>query len=252
MHDAVLAAANPAFGRYDDYRPAVENISLPPTLLSRFDLIFVLKDRPSEDKDASLIKHILNLHQRGKQGFKPPIERRLLRKYIAYARKNRDPKMTNEAKEKLLDFYLEMRRASNDEGPPISITPRQLESLIRLSEAFARAALKEQVTEREAELAIQLVKSSIQQVGIDLETGRIDIDLMITRKPMSLREKMKAVLDAVRDIEEEKTVASLEDVAERLEDTGMDRKEIERVLLQLKRKNQIFEPKQGYYKTVRL
>ena len=106
--------------------------------------------------------------------------------------------MTDEAKEKLLDFYLEMRRASNDEDPPIAITPRQLESLIRLSETFARAALKEQVTGREAELAIQLVKSSIQQVGIDLETGKIDTDLMITWKPRSLRENMKVVLDAVR------------------------------------------------------
>lgn len=106
--------------------------------------------------------------------------------------------MTDEAKEKLLDFYLEMRRASNDEDSPIAITPRQLESLIRLSEAFARAALKEQVTGREAELAIQLVKSSIQQVGIDLETGKIDTDLMITGKPRSLRENMKVVLDAVR------------------------------------------------------
>jgi len=91
-----------------------------------------------------------------------------------------------------------MRRASNDEDSPIAITPRQLESLIRLSEAFARAALKEQVTGREAELAIQLVKSSIQQVGIDLETGKIDTDLMITGKPRSLRENMKVVLDAVR------------------------------------------------------
>jgi len=106
--------------------------------------------------------------------------------------------LTDEAKEKLLDFYLEMRRASNDEDSPIAITPRQLESLIRLSEAFARAALKEQVTGREAELAIQLVKSSIQQVGIDLETGKIDTDLMITGKPRSLRENMKVVLDAVR------------------------------------------------------
>jgi len=127
-----------------------------------------------------------------------------------------------------------------------------IESLIRLSETFARAALKEQVTEREAELAIQLVKSSIQQVGIDLETGRIDIDLMITGKPRSLRENMKTVLDAVRDVEEEKTVASLEDIIERLEGTGMGREEIERVLLLLRRDGQIIEPKQGYYKTSRL
>jgi len=248
----VLAAANPTFGRYDDYRTAVENISLPPTLLSRFDLIFVLKDRPSEDKDASLARHILNLHQRREKEVEPPIKRKLLRKYIAYARRNCNPKITDKVKEKLFDFYLEMRKSSSGESSPIAITPRQLESLIRLSEAFARAALKEEVTEREAEMAIQLVKSSIEQVGIDLETGKIDIDLMMSGKPRSLREKMKAVLDAVREVEDEKTVASLEDVVERLEGTGMGREEIERVLLLLKRDDQIIEPRQGYYKTARL
>jgi len=196
--------------------------------------------------------HILNLHQRGREGFKPPIERRLLRKYIAYARRNCNPKMTNEAKEKLFDFYLEMRKSSSGEGSPIAITPRQLESLIRLSEAFARAALKEEVTEKEAEMAIQLMKSSIRQVGIDLETGRIDIDLMMTGKPRSLREKMKAVLDAVREVEDEKTVASLEDIVERLEGAGMDRDEIERVIQLLRRDGQLIEPRRGRYKIARV
>ena len=248
----VLAAANPAFGRYDDYKTAAENINLPSTLLSRFDLIFVLKDRPSEDKDASLAMHILNLHQRGREGFKPPIERRLLRKYIAYARRNCNPKMTNEAKEKLFDFYLEMRKSSGGENSPIAITPRQLESLIRLSEAFARAALKKEVTEKEAEMAIQLMKSSIRQVGIDLETGRIDIDLMMTGKPRSLREKMKAVLDAIREVEDEKEDASLEDIVEQLEGAGMDRDEIERVIQLLRRDGQLIEPRRGRYKIARV
>jgi len=248
----VLAAANPTFGRYDDYRTAVENINLPPTLLSRFDLIFVLKDRPSEDKDASLARHILNLHQMGEKGAKPPIERNLLRKYIAYARRNCNPKITDKAKEKLFDFYLEMRKSSGGENSPIAITPRQLESLIRLSEAFARAALKKEVTEKEAEMAIQLMKSSIRQVGIDLETGRIDIDLMMTGKPRSLREKMKAVLDAIREVEDEKEDASLEDIVEQLEGTGMDRDEIERVIQLLRRDGQLIEPRRGRYKIARV
>jgi len=247
---AVLAAANPTFGRYDDYRPVIENIRLPPTLLSRFDLIFILKDKPSEDTDFSVAEHILSLHQKEKKQ-RPPIKRDLLRKYIAYARTQCHPKITNEAKEKLLDFYLKMRRYSSEEGSPMAITPRQLESLIRLSEAFARAALKEEVMGKEAEMAIELMKSSIQQVGIDLETGKIDIDLMIIGKPTSLREKMATILDIVREIEKEKTFVSLEDIAEQAKDRGLDGKEIERILLLLKRDNQLIEPRQGYYKTVR-
>ena len=245
----VLAAANPTLGRYDEYRTAVENINLPPTLLSRFDLIFVLKDKPEEEKDLSLARHILTLHQKGRR--EPPIRRSLLRKYILYARTRCKPRLTDEAREKLMDFYLEMRRSSGGEGSPIAITPRQLESLIRLSEAFARAALKGEVTVKDAEMAIQLMKSSIGQVGIDLETGKVDIDLMMTGRPMSLREKMAAVLDAVREIEEEKKEASFEEIAERVEGSGINRKEVERIILLLRRDNQLFEPRTGHYKTAR-
>ena len=101
-------------------------------------------------------------------------------------------------------------------------------------------------------MAIQLMKSSIKQVGIDLETGRIDIDLMITGRPRSLRDKMKAVLDTVEEVEDEKGDASLEDIAERLEETGMDREEIERVLHLLRRDGQIIEPRRGRYKVARV
>ncbi|RLI27127.1 hypothetical protein DRO58_04805, partial [Candidatus Bathyarchaeota archaeon] len=101
---AILAAANPALGRYDPNRTVAENINLPVTLLSRFDLIFVLKDRPDKERDARLTEHILRLHGGFEEEVKPVIEPELLRKYISYSKRIK-PRMTEEAMEIIKDFY---------------------------------------------------------------------------------------------------------------------------------------------------
>jgi len=244
---SVLAAANPAFGRYDEYKTVAENFNLPSSLLSRFDLIFVLKDKPS-DEDAELARHILTLHQKKTKKSSTLINRETLRKYIMYARNNCMPVMTEEAKDKLMDFYLRMRKASREgEGTPIAITPRQLESLIRLAEAFARAALKQEVTEKEAEMAINLMYASIQQVGVDLETGKIDIDQMIIGKPRSFSEKMKAVLGIIREIEREKGTASYNDVKERTKEMGIEETNLDRIIKMLMQEGKIIEHRSGYF-----
>ncbi|RLI28363.1 hypothetical protein DRO58_02345, partial [Candidatus Bathyarchaeota archaeon] len=142
---AILAAANPALGRYDPNRTVAENINLPVTLLSRFDLVFVLKDRPDKEHDARLTEHILRLHGGFEEEVKPVIEPELLRKYISYSKRIK-PRMTEEAMEIIKDFYLKMRSAGELADSPIAITARQLESVIRLAEARARVALREEVT----------------------------------------------------------------------------------------------------------
>jgi len=244
---SVLAAANPAFGRYDEYKTVAENFNLPSSLLSRFDLIFVLRDKPSGE-DAVLARHILTLHQKKMKRPSTLIDRETLRKYIMYARNNCMPVMTEEAKDKLMDFYLRMREASGEgEGTPIAITPRQLESLIRLAEAFARAALKQEVTEKEAEMAINLMNASIQQVGVDLETGRIDIDQMIIGKPRSFSEKMKAVLGIIREIEREKGTAPYNDVKERTKEMGIEETNLDRIIKMLMQEGKIIEHRSGYF-----
>ncbi|MEM2263544.1 MAG: minichromosome maintenance protein MCM, partial [Candidatus Bathyarchaeia archaeon] len=126
---AILAAANPALGRYEARRTIAENISLPVTILSRFDLIFVLRDVPNKEIDGKMSEHILEIHRKGLSPIEPPIPLELLRKYVSYA-KTIKPVLTNEALQRLKDFYLTMRSASESEGSPIAITARQLESLI--------------------------------------------------------------------------------------------------------------------------
>ena len=245
---AVLAAANPALGRYDPYRSVVENISLPITILSRFDLIFVIRDVPDKERDAHMAEHILETHRARETSLEPPIPPGLLRKYISYA-KMIEPRLTDEAIQRIRDFYLQMRARSEEEGAPIAITARQLESLIRIAEARARAALRDYVTAEDAEAAINIMKRSLQEVGIDLETKRIDIDVIMTGKPKSLRDKLQLVLDAISRLDEGEGVAE-EDLIHELEPEGLSEADIKRLLGVLFRDGMIFEVRPGRYRKV--
>lgn len=245
---AILAAANPALGRYDPYRSVVENISLPITILSRFDLIFVIRDVPDKEHDAKMAEHILETHRLKEPSVEPPIPPDLLRKYISYA-KSIEPKLTEEAIQVIKDFYLEMRSKSEGEGAPIAITARQLETLIRLAEAHARAALREFVTVEDAEAAINIMKRSLQEVGIDLETKRIDIDVIMTGKPKSLRDKLQLVLDAIRRLDEGDGVGE-EDLIRELEPDGLTEADVRRLLGVLLRDGMVFEVRPGRYRRV--
>jgi len=199
---AVLAAANPALGRYEPHRTVAENISLPVTILSRFDLIFVLRDVPNKETDGKMSEHILEMHRKGTSPAEPPIPPDLLRKYISYA-KSIKPVLTKEALQRLKDFYLSMRSVSETEGSPVAITARQLESLVRIAEARARAALRKEVLAEDAEAAITIMRRSLEEVGIDVSSSKIDIDIIMTGKPKSLRDKLQTVLSTIMKLEKE-------------------------------------------------
>jgi replicative DNA helicase Mcm len=245
---AILAAANPALGRYEQRRTIAENISLPVTILSRFDLIFVLRDVPNKDIDSKMSEHILEIHRRGLTPLEPPIPLELLKKYVSYA-KGIKPVLTNEALQRLKDFYLAMRSVSESEGSPIAITARQLESLVRLAEARARAALRTEVLAEDAEAAINIMKRSLEEVGIDLSSYKFDIDLIMTGKPKSLRDKLQTLLSVLTEMEKE--IGMVEKVAliNRLEtEYKIPRNEVERLIAQLQREGTIYEPREGYLK----
>ncbi|MGB9779178.1 MAG: ATP-binding protein, partial [Candidatus Bathyarchaeales archaeon] len=199
---AILAAANPALGRYEPHRTVAENISLPVTILSRFDLIFVLRDVPDKETDGKMSEHILEIHRKGVTPVEPPIPLELLRKYVSYA-KGIKPVLTQEALKRLNDFYLAMRSVSETEGSPVAITARQLESLVRIAEARARAALRKEVLAEDAEAAINIMKRSLEEVGIDLSSYKYDIDLIMTGKPKSVRDKLQTVLSTMLEMEKE-------------------------------------------------
>jgi replicative DNA helicase Mcm len=245
---AVLAAANPALGRYEPHRTVAENISLPVTILSRFDIIFVLRDVPNKEADAKMSQHILEIHQRGISPVEAPIDAELLRKYISYS-KTIQPELSNDALNRLREFYLAMRTASESEGSPVAITARQLESLVRVSEARARASLRKVVTGEDAEAAIAIMKRSLEEVGIDMSSYKMDIDLIMTGRPKSVRDKLQIVLSAVVEMERETGTVEKDALVAMLEEKHkLSRSDIDRMIGQLLREGTLYEPGEGRLK----
>jgi replicative DNA helicase Mcm len=245
---AVLAAANPQFGRYNPYRTIADNINLPVTLLSRFDLYFVMRDIPDADSDGRMSEHILTLHRRKAPPEEAPLSPDLLRKYIAYA-KRIEPTLSEEAANELRQYYLKMRLSSASSEAPIAITPRQLEALVRLSEARARSFLRNGVTVEDALAIVRLFTLSLQEVGVDTETGKIDIDIIMTGRSKSESNKMQIVLSIVKELEKE-TGAVDEKILVKavVEKTGADEEEARRLLQQLLKQGLLYNPKPGHLK----
>jgi len=241
---SVLAAANPALGRYDPYQTISQNITLPITLLSRFDLIFIMRDMPEPERDSKVSEHILMLHKERSTGESPPIPPDLLKKYISYA-KRVNPAMSEEAMKELKDFYLKMRAASGPDAA-ISITPRQLEALIRLAEARARVGLRDTISVEDARQVIRLMTVCLESVGVDTRTGKVDIDVIMTGKPRSLRERMQIVLTKITEIEKRSGYVEEKELYEALDQEKlMEQGEARAVVAQLIREGLIYAPKPG-------
>jgi len=246
---SILAAANPTLGRYNPYQTIGQNISLPVTILSRFDLIFVLKDIPESERDVRMAEHILGLHRAAGTAVTSPIDPQMLRKYISYAKRLK-PLLTDEAINRFRDFYVKMRTASQTEGEQsaVSITARQLESLVRLAEARARAHLRTEVSVEDTEAVINLMRTSLEQVGIDVTTGEIDIDILYTGKPRSLQMQLQKVLSVITELEKHGPIRD-EDLYETLlSDHNINRTEAAKLIAVLMRDGTIYSPRPGTYK----
>jgi replicative DNA helicase Mcm len=244
---AVLAAANPALGRYEPHRNVGENINLPVTILSRFDLIFIIKDQPEPDYDARMSEHILSLHRSKVSPETAPFAPDFLRKYISFA-KRIIPVLSPQAVSELRDFYLKMRSKGGAEAA-VAITPRQLEALVRISEARARAFLREVVTVEDAKSAIRIMTVSLSDVGVDVKTGAMDIDVIMTGKPRSLRDSFQRVIETVAEMERETgTVEETLLVAALVDKEKMEEREARRLIGQLIKEGILYSPKPGRLK----
>ncbi|MEA2003427.1 MAG: LAGLIDADG family homing endonuclease [archaeon] len=248
----ILAAANPKYGRFDPYTPIPDQINLPDTLISRFDLIFAIRDIPNREKDTSLADHILRLHENSEDE-SVPISAEMLQKYIAYARSNSAPKLTKGAMEVIRDFYVSIRNQNpEDEKVPIPLTARQLEALVRLAEASAKIRLADTVTKADAKRGIDLLTNCLKQVGIDPETGQIDIDRLSSGVTSSKRNKIMEILKIIKEMQDESPdkLVNYEDLMSRTEEEGMDSAKVKEIVESLKRDGELFEPKHGFLKKV--
>jgi len=200
---AILAATNPKHGRFDKNIPPAQQLALDPVLLSRFDLVLLLRDEPRVDNDRSMAQHVLQMHTAPKKVVKAPFDPEFLRKIIIYARKYIDPKIEDKKVSKVIeDFFVDWRKVVA-EGAPLPITVRQLEALIRLAKSNARMRLSTRVTVEDANRAINLIKTSLREAGIDTEANVVDIDLIMTGISKSQREKRQRVFDIIRELEEQ-------------------------------------------------
>jgi len=269
---SLLGAANPKYGRFDQYEPISEQIDLEPALISRFDLIFTVTDQPNEEEDRNLADHILRTNYAGelhthrvesaKSNFSdeevesvtddvaPTIEPELLRKYIAYAKRNCYPTMTEAARDEIENFYVDLRTQGADEEAAVPVTARKLEAIVRLAEASARVRLSDKVTQEDATRVIEIVRSCMEDVGVDPETGELDADMIEAGTSKSQRDRIKNIKGLIEDLEDEYDEgAPVDVVADRAEEIGMDQTKAEHEIEQLKQKGEVYEPRTDYLRT---
>ncbi len=245
---SILAAANPMYGKYDPFKNITENVNLPIPLLTRFDLIFVVRDIPSKERDNKIARHILSLHRTSTVDTKSLIDVDILTKYLAYA-KRMEPVLTQEAEERILDYYMKMRNVES-EGM-ITVTPRQLEGLIRLATARARLLMKTQVDAEDAERAIFLIQSMLEDAGVDVNTGKVDLGVLQGR-PHSEVSKMQLFMDVMKSLEgDEKRPVEEKTFVKELVKTGkFTEEEARKYIKKLQRESAIYESKPGHYNRV--
>ncbi|MEK6890373.1 MAG: minichromosome maintenance protein MCM [Nanoarchaeota archaeon] len=247
----VLAAGNPKLGRFDPYTPIPQQIDISPALLSRFDVIFVIRDLPNKIQDEAIATHVLQEHKQ--EVVREIIEPKLLRKYISYARQKIKPKLTNAAIEEIKDFYVNLRNQSvrsDSEIKPIPITARQLEGIIRLSEANAKLRLSPEVLIEDARKAIELLKISLRQVGYDEETKTFDIDKITSGISSSKRSKILVVRETIAMLEAKIGKLIPMDELEKALDGKVSQLELEESLNQLSKSGDIFRPKKGFIQRI--
>ncbi|MDD1767202.1 MAG: ATP-binding protein, partial [Methanomassiliicoccales archaeon] len=264
---SILGAANPKYGRFEEHQLIADQINLPPALMSRFDLIFAMTDKPDAELDAKITDHILKAHRRGQIRKHPDIgdlgdlsadkiiadtavlvpvfSREFLRKYVAYS-KRFTPVLTDEAMKIIRDYYLQIRKQGEAEGSSVPITARQLEAFVRLSEASARARLSSLVTSDDANRAVKIVDYYLSKIA--REAGRFDIDIISTGTSRSQREQITVLRRLISDLADPRKGVAKETLVQSAEAEGVSE---ERVLMLLKRlleSGEVFQPSAGYYR----
>ena len=258
---SVLAAANPKRSRFDMTRPLSGQVNLPMTLLSRFDIFFIIRDIPNPERDEQLAERVLESHRAGEvlgtegdvddlewRELQPPVRHDLLRKYVRYARKLR-PVMTPQAQNKIRDHYTQMRRhyraLSEDDDVVFPITPRQLESIIRLAEADARLHLSDTVGPEHADRAIEIVTEFIN-ITMKGDVGFM-YDGMQPKQRKMAEDPRALIVRFVRQAGSEG--ADLHDILDHLVDQGFSRTKCEKIFQKMKLDGHagIYEPRPGRY-----
>ncbi|KAL7984323.1 hypothetical protein Chor_002893 [Crotalus horridus] len=197
---SILAAANPIESQWNPKKTTIENIQLPHTLLSRFDLIFLMLDPRDETYDRRLAHHLVSLYyQTEEQVEEEYMDMAVLRDYIAYARTYINPRLSEEASQALIEAYVDMRKVGSGKGM-VSAYPRQLESLIRLAEAHAKVRFSAKVETIDVEEAKRLHREALKQSATDPRTGIVDISILTTGMSATARKRKEELAQALKKL----------------------------------------------------
>lgn len=255
---AILAAANPKYSRFDETKLPGEQFNIPPTILSRFDLIFPILDVMDAEKDSRLAQYMLDTHKSAAEHGESQIQSseihtvpvEFLRKYVSYARRTVKPILSQEASDKIKDFYVKLReKGKADRAVPI--TPRQIEGLIRMSEASAKIRLSNVVEASDAERAIKLTEYVLSQVSTDRATGKIDSDILMTGRPRTAQlDKINAVLGIVKKLQQQLGAAEISRVIEEATGEGIDEITGRRIIDDLIYRSELYKVRPGFVKVV--
>ncbi|MBI4020521.1 MAG: minichromosome maintenance protein MCM [Candidatus Aenigmarchaeota archaeon] len=245
---SVLAGGNPKFSRFDPYLSIAKQITIPDTLLSRFDLKFALKDVPDSEVDKKVVDHVLKSRHPEYESAKPKLPPEFVRKYIAYAKDTCKPELSDETEKLLKSFYIKTRKKAEGGAAPIPITLRQFEGLVRLSEAAAKIQLSPIVKKEHAQRAIRLMRFSLRQLGFDPETGAIDIDKTEGGTSFTERSRIKVVLDIINELSQKKKEIPISELEDRARKEGVE--DVDEVIDRLKREGMLFEPSPGFLQRV--
>lgn len=258
---SILASANPINSRYDPNLPVTANIDLPPPLLSRFDLVYLILDKIDENIDRKLARHLTDMYledapERVTDNVVLPVE--FLSLYIQYAKENLQPVMTEDGKNELVRAYVEMRKLGEDSRSSekrITATTRQLESMIRLSEAHAKMRLSERVELIDVKEAVRLIKSAIKDYATDPITGRIDMDMIQTGTTSAQRRMQEDLANSIMSlIEENNNAIRVNELAVKLNEIGSIRVEnldINDCLKRLQQDGKIVETGDSHRRVIR-
>lgn len=268
---SVIAGGNPKYGRFDQYEPFSEQIEIGPTLLSRFDLTFMLTDQPDEDRDRTIASSKIGSKEAAKrddtdseagkaalakiaeQHDLDPLE--LIRAYIAYAKRNVEPTIEDEkVAQKIEDSYVGLRLANGeDDDAPVPITARKLDGFIRLSEASARARLSDTVEMQDVMRTKRLIGSCLQDIGIDEETGEFDVDIVEAGTSKSQRDRIQSLKDLIGEMQDQsdRRQANKEEVIETaIDELGIDKRKAEHEIQKLKDKGEVYERETGWVRVI--
>ncbi|MGK0209171.1 MAG: replicative DNA helicase Mcm [Patescibacteria group bacterium] len=247
---SVLAAANPKYGRFDPTQPIPKQVNLPPALLSRFDSIFILRDIPGKKRDTSIAMRILQEHQQ--TAHHDVLDQGFIKKYISYSKKKYNPILSEEAAKVISDFYVSLRSQAYDESSNVKAIPigaRQIQALVRLSEAHARIKLHNEVTKEDALEGIALVRSYLMEVGFDEETQQFDIDKQ-SGHTASSRNKINVVKEIIESLENRiGKLIPLEEIEGAIGEK-ITLSELEEIIDKLVKAGDLFKPKRGFIQRV--